>query len=375
MKQLVKFELYKLFRQKGIYITMGLMFILFSMISLSAHIPTSPYKALELKGDLQLAAENWEGAISEKKLDNASNIQELLIPKSIEGTLSEKEVAEQFVIMSLFDNETMNSLVIPNRLSELQNYMSKLSASDFSYKEALLEKNMLEDLNFETFIYSKGPQETIGFAYYSRFFTSIMILIGLATIFVNETNTGMDQLIYSSTHGRRKSITAKIFASIIYVLFVILSWLTFDVLMNMYVYGNSGWDAPIQMITQHTPYNLTMLEFFLIQTGIHILVAIAFMTLVLVVSALSKNTLMSFIISASIFILPTISFSIPFWDYVMKYSFANFITAPDFVNSFHAINLFGIPVLDPLVHYPMIFLLSIILLIAIYRTIKRKQIA
>ncbi len=234
---------------------------------------------------------------------------------------------------------------------------------------------MLVDLNFETFTYSKGPQETIGFAYFSRFFTSIMILIGLATIFVNEKNTGMDQLIYSSTHGRRKSITAKILASIIYVLFVILSWLTFDVLMNMYVYGNGGWDAPVQMISQHTPYNLTMLEFFLIQTGIHFLVALAFMTLVLLVSVLSKNTLMSFIISASIFILPTISFSIPLWDYVLKYSFANFITAPDFVNPFHAINMFGIPVLDPLVHYPAIFLISIILLITIYRTIKRKQIA
>ncbi|WP_214481731.1 hypothetical protein [Bacillus sp. SM2101] len=131
MKQLVKFELYKLFRQKGIYITMGLMFILFSMNSLSAHISTSPYKALELKSDLQLAAENWEGTITEKKLEDASNIQELLTPKSIEGTLSEKEVAEQFVIMSLFENETMNSLIIPNRLSELQINMSNLNESVF----------------------------------------------------------------------------------------------------------------------------------------------------------------------------------------------------------------------------------------------------
>ncbi|MGM7684951.1 ABC transporter permease [Cytobacillus sp. Hm23] len=388
MKQLVKYELYKIFRQKGIYILIILMFFLFGMMMFNeSRIPNNlDTSAVDIKEELHGVAKKWEGKITEQKIEDASEISQLLEAKvqqkyeennkGVMTELTSEEVAEYFIL---------NKIIIAR--SYLEDYkitmkgfddkLNTLNKNDFTYKEALLEKEMLENLDVDTFKYNEGPKNTIGFASgYATYFTGLIMLVGLASVFVNETSTGMDQLIYSTRHGRKIIVTAKIIAATVLILVITLSWVIFDVLMNTYIYGTSGWSSSIQNLGYpQSPYSLTGLEYFGIQISAHILAAIAFMAFILVVSALSKSVLVSFIISALVFILPSISMPIPLWEYVKKYSFGSFMSASEFINPFHAINVVGVPILDPIVHYPLVALLAIIFTIVVYKTIRRKQVS
>ncbi|OEH93036.1 ABC transporter permease subunit [Bacillus solimangrovi] len=380
MKQLVKFELYKIFRQKGIYIGMVIMFLLFGLVMITESSNISQYlktNSIGVKDEIQIAAKKWEGKLTEEKLKQASQISLSLSERNpILEPLTDEEIATEYIASSYYFNG-YNRDEIQSRIDELDNKLNKVKGNDSEYQIVTLEKNMLENLdNLDSFEYNEGPRNTIIFtSKFAVYFMGVLMVIGLSSIFVNESNVGMDQLIYSSTHGRRKGVTAKVIASFIYTLFLIISWVTFDVLMNTYIFGNNGWSTPIQFLGFDSPYSLTVLEYFIIQIGIHILVAYAFMVFTLAISALTKSTILSFIISISVFILPTINLGIPYWQYVKKYSFANFISAPEFIMPFHAITVFGKPVLDPIIHYPAIFLLAITLMIVLYKTIRRTQVS
>ncbi|MDX8362780.1 ABC transporter permease subunit [Cytobacillus sp. IB215316] len=388
MKQLVKFELYKIFRQKGIYISMILMLLLFGMIMFNeSRIPNNlDTSAVDIKEELQVVAKKWEGKITEQKIEDASEISQ-----SLEAKVQQKYDENYSGVMTELTSEEVAEYFILNRISIARSYLedykitlkefddklNTLNKGDFTYKEALLEKEMLENLVVDTFNYNEGPKNTIGFASdYAAYFTGLIMLVGLASVFVNETSTGMDQLIYSTRHGRKIIVTAKIIAATVLILVITMSWVIFDVLMNTYIYGTSGWTSSIQNLGYpQSPYSLTGLEYFGIQIGAHILSAFAFMAFIFAVSAVSKSVLVSFIISAIVFILPSISMPTPLWEYVMKYSFGSFMSASEFINPFHAINVVGVPILDPVVHYPLVALLGIIFTIVVYNTIRRKQVA
>ncbi|MGM7681271.1 ABC transporter permease [Cytobacillus sp. Hm23] len=380
MKQLLKFELYKIFRQKGMYIVMVLMFLLFSLVMVSESRNVSPKAdtyATEVKEELNTFAQEWEGNLTSEKVEEATQtLDSLPYAYTPTSSLTNEELAKYNIVQQiLFNDNTTRD--IKSKITELEMKLDKLSENDISYKTALLEINMLNHLKLDTFQYNQGPINTIDFVErFAPYFTGILMLIGLASIFVNETNTGMDQLIYSSTYGRQKGVTAKIIASLIYVLFLTTVWVMFNIVMNSYIYGNIGWNSPIQFLRYpESPYTLTAIEYFFSQIGIHLLVAFAFMAFVLTVSAITKSTLVSFIISSVTFLLPTINLGVPYWEYVKKYSFSNFMTAPEFTKPFHALNLFGVPVLDPVVNYPLVVLFTVMFMIMLYKAIKNKQVA
>ncbi|MDX8365634.1 ABC transporter permease [Cytobacillus sp. IB215665] len=380
MKQLLKFELYKIFRQKGIYIVMVLMFLLFSLVMVSESRNVSPKAdtyTTEVKEELNTFAQEWEGNLTSEKVEEATQtLDSLPYANTPTSSLTNEELAKYNIVQQiLFNDNTTRD--IKSKITELEIKLDKLSENDISYKTALLKINMLNHLKLDTFQYNQGPINTIDFVErFAPYFTGILMLIGLASIFVNETNTGMDQLIYSSTYGRQKGVTAKIIASLVYVLFLTTVWVMFNIVMNSYIYGNIGWNSPIQFLRYpESPYTLTAIEYFFSQIGIHLLVAFAFMTFVLTVSAITKSTLVSFIISAVTFLLPTINLGVPYWEYVKQYSFSNFMTAPEFTKPFHALNLFGVPVLDPIVNYPLVALFTVMFMMMLYKAIKNKQVA
>ncbi|MEI5906847.1 hypothetical protein WAK64_07215 [Bacillus spongiae] len=387
MKQLVKFEIYKLFRQKGIYTWMILMFLFFSLaMTMEARIPNNlDTSAIEIKEELQTAAKKWEGKLTGKKIEEASNLSQSLEArvqqkfadnyKGDGNELTSEEVAEYF-ILSRISLARYNLQVFQTNLKDLDNRVNSVNRDSFAYKKGLLEQEMLEKVNVETFTYNEGPKKTIDFvSNYAVYFTGIIMLVGLTSTFVNETRTSMDQLIYSSRYGRKQIVTAKIMAGMALIVVLTISWVTFDVLMNLYLYGNNGWNSSIQLLGHpHSPYNLTGLEYFGIQIGAHLIAAIAFMAFILTVSALSKSILASFLISTLVFILPSIFLHSHILEFARKYSFISFMEAFEFRSPFHAINVFGVPVLDPYIHYPLLVLITAFFMFVTYQIIRRKQV-
>ncbi|OEH94242.1 hypothetical protein [Bacillus solimangrovi] len=382
MKQIIKFELNKIFSQKGIYIAMLLLFSLFVLMLVNESRNISPRletKAYEIKEELRILAQDWEGKLNEEKFNEASQTSDALFDySSSTSDLTHKETAELFITESYIRNYNTKYKTIPERINELDVVLNKSNKNEVAYKNALQEKNMLNDLKLDTFQYNTGPKTTIDFVdSYSYFFTGIILLIGLSPLFVKEATTGMDQLIYSSTHGRKKGVIAKLLASFIFLSFVILTWVTFDLLLVSYMYGNSGWSSPVQLLQYslvYSPYSLTALQYFLIQIGTHFLAGIAFISLILLVSSLSKNLLVPFVTCGAIFIAPIINIGSPFWEYVRKYSFSNFMKGPG-LHEFNAVNVFGFSVLDPIFNVSLLILFSVALIIFLYKTIQRKQIS
>ncbi|WP_214483145.1 ABC transporter permease subunit [Bacillus sp. SM2101] len=399
MKQLVKFELYKIFRQKGLYVGMLLVVALLTMSSLMVDrpisYPMSSHNIVDVTGEIEAVSKKWEGKLTEGKLEEARNLEQSIfekydkLQKEAANTFPYKEVevpaeeaAEYFILdqIRLTNDFVYDSL---NRMDELDSDLESLNKGGVSYKNALLEKHMWNELKINTFEYNEGAKNAIWFLKSSApIIIGILMLMALAPMFVSESSSRMDQVVYSSKYGRRKGVTAKILASMIFVFIIFVFWVTFGILTNIYVYGSNGWDSPIQLLGLWgtdgyalSPYNLTGIEYILVQTVIMLLVAFVFMAVLLTVSALSKNVLVSFIISATIFLLPIVPLNgVLFW-YLQQYSFTNFMSAPEFTSPFHAINLFGVPVLEPFVNYPLIVLLGVMFIMVLYKTIKKKQVS
>ncbi|MEI5908088.1 ABC transporter permease subunit [Bacillus spongiae] len=375
MKQLVKFELYKIFRQKRIYITMFLLFLIFCLVSFSQPFLGYGGDPLDYKDDLQVISHKWEGELNKDKFDEAERLLKIYEEKYSNEAQSEEERAEQYLFYSIGQYDFIVNRIIPERINELNSELLKFNEDEFPYKQALLEKNMLEHLKINTFQYSIGPERTITLVKeLFPFFTVFMLIIGLVSIFGNEKKTEMDQILYSTKYGRSKGVTAKIIASFSYVLFVVLSWVAIILVIHTYIYGNHGWNAPIQAYAKFSPYDLTLLEYFMIQIGVLFLVAVAFMMVILAVSAIFKKSLFCFFIISAVFILPIVEVSSPFWHYVKMYSFMNLMTAQEFTKSFHVMNIGGFPVLDPFVHYSFVGMISTIFLVVVYKAIKRTQV-
>ncbi|MFS1518717.1 ABC transporter permease [Bacillus sp. SCS-151] len=404
MKQLVNLELFKIFRQKSLWVALLLVTaLLTARIVISEVIipfPAQVYQVADLQGEMEPVLEKWEGELTEEKVEKAQNVSRSIYEKyekiwngNPEIWDDEKidpinelgiypgEAAEYFIVDQIAGTKRFVDDIEDNS-NGLDRPLKSLDEDDASYKNASLEKKMIDKLNVDTFAYADGARSTIStFKLFLPIMLGITILIGLSSIFVNESSTRMDQLIYSSRYGRGTGVTAKIVASIIYVSIVTVFLSTLSILLNIYKYGINGWDLPIQLLGTFfsegyalSPYHLTGLSYIIIHLVVMYLVALIFMAFVLIVSALSKNTLVSFIISATIFSLPVAPLNIELWKLVQQYSFINFLSVPEFTSEFHAYNLFGLPVLDPYVHYPIIVLLGVALTLAIYKTIKKKQV-
>ncbi|MDX8362723.1 hypothetical protein [Cytobacillus sp. IB215316] len=404
MKQLVKLELFKIFRQKSLWVALLLVTaLLTARIVISEVIipfPAQGYQVADLQDDMEPVLEKWEGELTQEKVEKAQNVSKSIYEKYTkiwennpeiwddekidpmkELGISPEEAAEYFIVDQIAGTKRFVNDIEDN-INGLNRPLKSSDENDASYKNALLEKKMIDKLDVETFTYGEGARSTITtFKAFVPIMLGITILIGLSSIFVNEGSTRMDQLIYSSRYGRGTGVKAKIVASIIYVSIVTVGLSTLSILLNIYMYGINGWDLPIQLLGIFhsegyalSPYHLTGFSYILIHLVVMFLVALIFMAFVLIVSALSKNILVSFIISATIFSLPIVPLNIGLWKFVQQFSFINFLSVPEFTSEFHAYNLFGVPVLDPYVHYPIIVLLGVMFILAIYKTIKKKQI-
>lgn len=71
---------------------------------------------------------------------------------------------------------------------------------------------------------------------------SILIICVISTVFAEESQTKMLTLIFSTKEGRRKDVTAKIFASFTFTVFLFLWIVVVDLAMCRIIYGLNGTD-------------------------------------------------------------------------------------------------------------------------------------
>lgn len=129
---------------------------------------------------------------------------------------------------------------------------------------------------------------------------AIVLTLVTATSYSREAQTGVLQLLYSSKHGRKDVLTAKLALSILLVTGIILfynivQWLLF-------FRQSSGWELPIQFSYHDSPYPLTFGQLYLLAILMQWLVSISLVMTFTLFSLLVRHVL-AVLILASVWLI------------------------------------------------------------------------
>lgn len=230
MKELVKFELYKVFTQKTIYFVAGLLllatvFFLFQMRGPSLH---SLYK-------------QWEGPVTAQDIELAKKKDHAIAEKQMNPNvdMTWKELKQRNVYNDVIKVGNYNDQQKGAIHSLEQKIDSLKDQSGYTYRNLKLKKEMLTDIEYDSLYYQRPVAQIIDFVgTYGFVFLGALIVVGLSLIFTQESTTGVDQYMLSSKLGRRTIVHAKIMASLIFILIVSLILMGFDVVYWILMDGN-----------------------------------------------------------------------------------------------------------------------------------------
>lgn len=366
--QLLKFELYKIFKQKIVYIT----FLFLLLFSTGFTFDRSTQAERDLYKE-------WEGPLTEAKVELAEKENARL------NEIIDKRVEEGKEGQILTDTESLRSGIYEQiafiKGSERQLKETYKTLDQENKYNSELGKSMIQKVDLSFFSYNKGPGEMIDYAsFYSILLTGCMLLIGLSATYTQEYSSGVDHYMLSSRKGKETLLRSKIIASLIYTAVVVLVWEIFNLVWNGIKYGFEGWSTPIQHMFKYyfSPYSFTMLEFHLVQLCLHLLAAFAFALLIILVSSLCKNSLLSFFINAVIFAVPFFvveTMNFPSWlEDMFSFSFIYIMKIEFLFDHFKTINVWGAPLLYPIVGLLWVIIISAVLLLVTNKVIKNKEV-
>ena len=342
MRELVKFELKKLFTKKMNIIVIIICLILVTILFALSGID---FIATDEAGN------NYKGqnAIDLRK-EQINKISGVLtnerITQEIEDLQELKENPDNLVVNSYgeedFSREVYNGY-LDNRLNLLANINKVYAGYSSSYIDEILNLDLENTENFyqlrgktienalnqnysgntyteqekeywleksseveEPFKYDfyYGWSNTFN-SYQMMIITIIAVCICLSSIFSGEYQSGADNIILTSKYGKSKAITAKIIASYIFATIIFVVYLLFAVGSIFLMFGTSGWNLPIQIMNILSIYPLTFLGAFLYNVAISYVILLGMVGLTLFLSSKLKGSIAIFIIDIAIIMIPT----------------------------------------------------------------------
>src|SRR5690625_4731817 len=205
---------------------------------------------------------------------------------------------------------------LEGRKDLLNNKIATLEKTTYESQKATKELEMLEELGNPYGFYRiqawTGMMDLIE-PFFSVVLIAIMILLGLSPVFAEDHSQKTIGLVLATKHGKKRLVSAKLLASITYigVAFILLHLTNFILQLNGYG-GLHGWGAPMQSLVTYpadysmSPFAWDVWQFYFIMLTVQFLAGVAFGVLVLCLSHLTKNILMTFFVSGSILALPHI---------------------------------------------------------------------
>lgn len=364
-----KHELYKIFTKKSIYFVL----ILIILVMVYGYRGISGNETL--KGEeFDVLFEEWGGPITEERIEK---VQEFM-RSSDEG---EHFPATDGHVHHLVAVSGMNEVDLKERKQDLISEIKR--GEEQSYKNKAMQKElaMLEKLEEPFGFYLiRAWQSLFEFIepFMSVVFLATLIVLGITPLFTEEYSNRTIHLLLATKYGKRKVITAKIMAMITYitVVFITLHGINFIMQVNNFG-GISGWDAPMQNLStwwsiiyfNTAPFKWNILQFYLITLGIQYMACIFIGILVMFLSIIFKNILITLLTSAIIIGLP--SFIGQFTEegiltYIDSFNYAELLKASVLFEEFSAYNVFGTPILYPVLLVSIFTLITVIMGILIY---------
>jgi hypothetical protein len=392
MFELIKFELYKIVSRKFNILALSV-FILLYFFSISQtnleyiqhfrnmHIewngPLAEERVAIARQELrELEAqqeEDWEKYIAEHQNQNAVIFE-------WDKTLGSK-LGVRFDLVNRWDRFQNRNALIAELRAEIRT-AEAAGLKDFDYSKNLMHYNMLSGLKPPSGDYFRGWERLIDFANTFGFIVlGALILLTLAPVFAEEHAVKMDSLILSSRHGRKKIVTAKIAASLFAVFSYAVIMFIINVAVNSVLFSLDGSQVALQELFKyrHSPFNLNVSQYFLIQQATHLFGAAAFSFLILLLSVFSRSSLIPFFTGGAIYAGPffltrVLNIEHGLIQRLMDFSYSQLIMVEELFSNFHVFNVFGMPVLYLHAMYFLFLLISAVTIYLIYYGFAKQQV-
>ncbi|MCU6708595.1 hypothetical protein M6D81_07685 [Paenibacillus sp. J5C_2022] len=367
MRRLIGFELYKIFQQKSIYI---FLFILLVLITVSLNGPVSRYEPLTVH-------KMWEGELTQDKIDRAAAAHEAIMAK-------ESPSREEWKEDGIYENIAVLHTLRMERETQIAAIAEQLQDSrieGYERNRMKLHISMLERLDTDRYYSHRGPAEMIDFVNtFGLVMTGALMLIGLSAVFSNDYATRMDQFLFSAKYGRSRTVIAKIIASMAYTFTVVLVWNIYNAAHRLSVYGGEGWKAPLQSLFKYrdSPYQMDLAAYYATQIGMHLAGAIAFMFIILLISALCKHSTISIIVNGALFTFPIAAtslfdFDIDWLNRLITYSYTGVMKVEELFRTYITVNVATYPLPAPVAAVGAMLLLSLVCYTLMQYILKQKE--
>jgi ABC-type transport system involved in multi-copper enzyme maturation permease subunit len=349
---LFRFELLKIFTKKSIWITLFAIIGLF-LLSYSGEYKYGwdQYNNVEFQKIGREVAKGHEGVILEADIVKAEKLLNEYEQQAFTVVYESDKLAEA---KERWEIAIADTKVLTGSRDDIFAKVETLERQNETLEGAGLEKNnlhieMLKNREEPFFAYSNGWRGMIDyFNTYGLIALAVLIILGLSSIFSQEDETGVNQFILSSKHGRKKLVTAKIAAGFVYVLVIASTFYLIAFIHHAYLYTLEGGEGSLQLMMKYmaSPYSFTLMEYHFVQIAIYLGAALAFSLLVLLVSALVRNSLISFFISGVVFGVPLFMTKIldikQEWIInLFSFSYTNIMGVEELFMKFKAFTLFG----------------------------------
>jgi len=336
--------------------------------------------------------ETWGGPVTEEKLAIAR--EQMRESDSGGNPTYTAEDRATGLVHQLYVVAAMNTESLNEQKEMLQDTKNTLNINSYAYKEVTRELNMLQKLGEPYAFYLTGgwrgmfdfiePGVTV-------IFLAILILLGVTPVFANEYANRTAGLILATKHGKRKIVTAKIKAILTYIFVVlILLHIVNGVLQFIKFGGLQGWNAPIQNLSgwleslsmisfELSPYGFEIWQLYILTFSLQFAACLALATLVVFISIILKNSMYTIFVSGAVlgvpYILGQFSSGKGILAYINSFNYAEFMKSSQLFEVFKAYNVFGYPMLYPNLLVAVFIVITIILMILIYKSYRNTQIS
>lgn len=372
-----KHELYKVFTKKSLYL------VFFLIVILLVYANREPMLDWVMKDEVYEDLYQVYGGPVTDELEREVREQ---MRASDAGEASVDRATGEVQFFVAISGSYLGQL--EERKDLLNNKIDMLDDTTFQYLEATKELEMLESLGNPYGFYRiqswTGLIDLIE-PFFSVVLITIMILLGLSPIFAEDHSQKTIGLILATKHGRKQLVTAKLLASATYIALIFGSLHLANFMIQLNGYGGlHGWDAPMQSLFTFpanyamSPFAWDVWQFYAVVLTVQFLGSLAFGLLILFLSHLTKNVLMTFFISGSIlglpFVLRQIGLDRGFFETFNLFSYLEFIRIERLFDQFRAFNFFGQPVLYSTYLIGVFGLISLLLLSGVYYHSKHQQV-
>lgn len=356
MKYLIKFELYKIFSKKSV-LALILICIISSVLPSITDYLDMKEKGLKSYENIKKIGQEYEGqVITEEKKDYLEKNGLQIREKDNRGEyVTDKERVSAYGINDFYMWANPEYL-INNRFykfDDIKKEIAKLEKdgekSSYEYKEFKYIHDLIEKKPIPKFYFKFGWRNATEFNM-NPLWIAILIIVSICTIFSNEYQSNTASIIFSSKNGQGRLTLAKVISGLLFstIIFLIINGIQVGI---MAMHGFDGWDVPMGFLPSYarTPYIMNIGTFYMIGLLVSYIGIVLFTLLVMLVSLIIKNDMISFAINVGILLGPSfLSKIMPTYiltKIFMELNIANLMCPIGMFGNISTYNIFGNPTL------------------------------